>query len=138
MSISRALLRHKALLAASSVVLAMTACVGGDEAKTDDTQAVITDTSGDTQDSQPVDTDPADTNVTDTSVADTSAQGDCNSVPSEEVTECCDALRAACEAEHGAGTDAANECIFGEDFSGSTGCIPWGPPVPPKARRAFV
>lgn len=128
MSISRALLRHKALLAASSVVLAMTACVGGDEAKTDDTQAVITDTSGDTQDTQPVDTE----------VIDTSAQGDCNSVPADEVTECCDALRAACEAEHGVGTDAANECIFGEDFSGSTGCIPWGPPVPPKARRALV
>ena len=138
MSISRALLRHKALLAASSVVLAMTACVGGDEAKTDDTQAVITDTSGDSQDSQPRDTDPADTTVPDTTVADTSAQGDCNSVPTEEVTECCVALRAACEAEHRAGTDAASECIFREDFSGSTGCIPWGPPGPPGARRALV
>ena len=128
MSISRALLRHKALLAASSVVLAMTACVGGDEAKTDDTQAVITDTSGDTQDS----------GVVDTNVADTSAQGDCNGLPAEEVSACCDALRVACEAEHGAGTEAANECIFGEDFSGSTGCIPWGPPAPPRARRALV
>ena len=133
MSISRALLRHKALLAASSVVLAMTACVGGDEAKTDDTQAVITDTSGDTQDSGVVDT-----NVTDTSATDTSAQGDCNSVPAEEVSACCDALRVACETEHGAATEAANECIFGEDFSGSTGCIPWGPPAPPRARRALV
>ena len=133
MSISRALLRHKALLAASSVVLAMTACVGGDEAKTDDTQAVITDTSGDTQDSDAVDT-----NVTDTSATDTSAQGDCNGLPAEEVSACCDALRVACESEHGAGTEAANECIFGEDFSGSTGCIPWGPPVPPRARRALV
>ena len=138
MSISRALLRHKALLAASSVVLAMTACVGGDEAKTDDTQAVITDTSGDTQDSDVVDTNVTDTNVTDTSVTDTSAQGDCNGLPAEEVSACCDALRVACEAEHGAGTEAANECIFGEDFSGSTGCIPWGPPVPPRARRALV
>ena len=133
MSISRALLRHKALLAASSVVLAMTACVGGDEAKTDDTQAVITDTSGDTQDSAAVDT-----NVADTSATDTSAQGDCNGLPAEEVSACCDALRVACEAEHGAGTEAANECIFGEDFSGSTGCIPWGPPVPTRARRALV
>ena len=128
MSISRALLRHKALLAASSVVLAMTACVGGDEAKTDDTQAVITDTSGDTQDSD----------VTDTNVTDTSAQGDCNGLPAEEVSACCDALRVACETEHGAATEAANECIFGEDFSGSTGCIPWGPPAPPRARRALV
>ena len=128
MSITRALLRHKALLAASSVVLAMTACVGGDEAKTDDTQAVVTDTSGDTQDSQ----------ITDTSVADTNSLGDCSSVPAEEVQSCCEALRAACEAEHGAGTEAANECTFGEDLSGSTGCIPWGPPVPPRARRALV
>ena len=128
MSISRALLRHKALLAASSVVLAMTACVGGDEAKTDDTQAVITDTSGDTQDSD----------VTDTNVTDTSAQGDCNGLPAEEVSACCDALRVSCETEHGAATEAANECIFGEDFSGSTGCIPWGPPAPPRARRALV
>lgn len=130
MSISRALLRHKALLAASSVVLAMTACVG--EAKTDDTQSVVTDTSGgDTTDSQ-------DTNVTDTSVADTSAQGDCNGLPAEEVASCCEALKIACEAEHGVGTEAANECLYGEDFSGSTGCIPWGPPVPSRARRALV
>jgi hypothetical protein len=129
MSISRALLRHKALLAASSVVLAMTACIGGDETKTDDTSAVVIDTSGgDTEDSQ----------VTDTRVVDTSAQGDCNSVPDEEIMGCCEALRVACESEHGAGTEAANECIFGEDFSGSTGCVPWGPPVPPRARRALV
>ena len=134
MSISRALLRHKALLAASSVVLAMTACVGGDEAKTDDTQAVVTDTSGgDTEDSQPIDT-----SVTDTSVADTSAQGDCNGLPAEETQSCCEALKIACDAEHGEGTEAAHECLFGEDFSGSTGCIPWGPPVPPRARRALV
>ncbi|MCK6520326.1 hypothetical protein L6R49_02690 [Myxococcota bacterium] len=134
MSISRALLRHKALLAASSVVLAMTACVGGDEQKADDTSAVVIDTSGgDSEDSQPLDTE-----VKDTSVVDTSAQAGCVGLPAEEVQSCCEALKVTCDAEHGEGSEAAMECLYGEDFSGSTGCVPWGPPVPPRSRRALV
>lgn len=132
MSITRAMIRQKALLAASSVVLAMTACVGGDDQKLDDTAPAVTDSSAaDTEDSTVTDT-------SDSTVADTSAQGDCNGVPAEELGSCCEALKAACDAEHGEGTEAANECLFGEGFSGSTGCIPWGPPVPPRARRALV
>ncbi len=43
---------------------------------------------------------------------------------------CCDDLRVWCE-ETFAGQEAIDECVFGPDYDGSTGCIPWGPPAPP-------
>ncbi|MBM4345844.1 MAG: hypothetical protein FJ100_20930 [Deltaproteobacteria bacterium] len=44
---------------------------------------------------------------------------------------CCESLRQWCEAAFGAGSQASNECTFGQNFDGSTGCTPWGPPAPP-------
>jgi len=109
------ILRRKALLAAASVVLALGAggCApspsGG---SADDSAAPSTDTSADTSE----------------------VDNACNDLSAEETSTCCEARREACDAEFGEGTDAADECIFGADFSGSTGCIPWGPPVPPVFR----
>jgi hypothetical protein len=48
-----------------------------------------------------------------------------------DLATCCEELAEWCNEAHGADTDAAVECIYGSDFDGSTGCIPWGPPVPP-------
>jgi hypothetical protein len=52
-----------------------------------------------------------------------------------DIEACCDALRTFCGTKHAEGTAAYNDCVFGPGFDGSTGCIPWGPPVPPAARR---
>ena len=113
-------IRRKALLAASSVVLALSAgCRFGEPhlpfggAFANGIQTINTaDTGGD-----PIDPDVA---------------PDCSA--SQGVGPCCESLAAWCEAEHGVG-NAADECLFGPDFSGSTGCIPWGPPAPPRLRR---
>ncbi len=45
--------------------------------------------------------------------------------------QCCEALRAWCDAAFGAGSQASTECQFGPNFDGSTGCTPWGPAAPP-------
>jgi hypothetical protein len=49
----------------------------------------------------------------------------------EDMAACCEDLTEWCNDTHGADTEDAIECIYGPDFDGSTGCIPWGPPVPP-------
>jgi hypothetical protein len=114
----RSLLRRKALLAASSVALAaaLAGCL-------------------------PTGEDTADTAASgDTAVASTDAP-DCAGVDMSDTgayTECCDALSAWCEDAHGDGTDDALDCIYGPGLDGSTGCIPWGPPVPPRFRGASV
>lgn len=116
----RDLIRRKALFAAGSVVLAATlaAC--------------------------PTPKPYADTSVGDTALATTETGDggpDCSDVDLSDTgayAECCGARTDWCEAEHGAGTDAANACIFGPDYDGSTGCIPWGPPVPPRFRGAVL
>ena len=82
----------------------------------------------------------ADTASSDSAVA-SSDQPDCTGIDLADTgayTECCDALSAWCQAAHGEGTDAAQACIYGPGLDGSTGCIPWGPPVPPRFRGASV
>ena len=122
----RELLRRKALLAAGSVALAagLAGCILPDD------DAVAGDTGK------------ADTALADTSGTDTSGgKPDCTEVYMSDTgayAECCDALTAWCEAEHGSGTDAANECTYGPGYDGSTGCIPWGPPVSPRFRGAMA
>jgi hypothetical protein len=121
-------LRRKALLAASSVVLAATL-------------AACPTPSVDTADTASVDT-AADTDTVDTDTVDSGdGSPDCTAIDlsdSEAYAECCGARAEWCEAEHGAGTDAANYCVYGPDYDGSTGCIPWGPPVPPRFRGALA
>ncbi|MDP2304796.1 MAG: hypothetical protein Q8P18_02055 [Pseudomonadota bacterium] len=119
----RALLRRKALFAAGSVVLAATlsACP---TPKADSTDTASADTAADT-DTDVGDGSP-DCTETDTA-ADTAA-----------LVDCCSARAEWCEDAHGSGTDAASACTYGPDFDGSTGCIPWGPPVPPRFRGALT
>lgn len=48
-----------------------------------------------------------------------------------QIGECCNARSAWCLAAYPADSQKQNECHFGPDFDGTTGCIPWGPPAPP-------
>lgn len=50
----------------------------------------------------------------------------------DDIDDCCRQMKTWCGTHHAAGGDAYDECVFGPDFDGSTGCIPWGPPVPPS------
>lgn len=112
---NRELIRRKALFAASSVVLAagLAACP---KPKEEDTAAL------------------ADTSV---ETGDTAAAPTCTEVAPADTAEyfsCCDELRTWCETTHGVDTQAASDCTWGPNMDGSTGCIPWGPPVPPRMR----
>lgn len=64
---------------------------------------------------------------------------DCKALQGEPSwATCCDDHLAYCVALHGADTPATNDCHFGPDFSGQcTGCIPWGPPAPPRFDLAW-
>ena len=74
-----------------------------------------------------------DTGTIDTGMA---AAPDCTSVPSDEVALCCSELAEWCTELYDDFGDEFNDCLYGPDFDGSTGCSPWGPPVPPRARVA--
>lgn len=51
---------------------------------------------------------------------------------------CCETLGTWCQQAHPGNDQAANVCVFGENFSGAcTGCIPWGPPAPPPFDEAW-
>lgn len=64
--------------------------------------------------------------------ADGGGKPDCsNAQQGGNWAQCCEALRAWCDAAFGAGSKASTECQFGPNFDGSTGCTPWGPPAPP-------
>jgi hypothetical protein len=121
MTPNRDIIRRKALSAAASVVLAFgaVACdpsvLGGDSA---------------------TDTSVADTDDTDTSGADTGET--CVGLENEALSDCCAELAATCNAEYGEGTEEASTCTYGPDYDGSTGCIPWGPPAPPRFREAVA
>ncbi|MCB9679336.1 MAG: hypothetical protein H6737_29800 [Alphaproteobacteria bacterium] len=116
------IIRRKALLSASSVVLALGAgCVQHG------TVPVVSNAIS------PIDTGRVDTAALDTAV-DTDAvpmdEPDCT-LPGVDMFPCCDERAAWCTQQH-ASVDAQNECLFGPGFDGSTGCIPWGPPAPPR------
>lgn len=161
----RSEIRRKALLAASSVTLAlwMPGCAPkSDDDPTDwlgDTDARDTDGGSDTDAAG--DTDQADTSLladTDTVVADTDPvvvdtdtligdtaftvdpsgpKPDCGAL-GLQLGACCNALVDWCTANVVAGTASQDytDCVYGPTFDGSTGCIPWGPPVPPAASLA--
>lgn len=56
----------------------------------------------------------------------------CDDIAWQEVSSCCEELRARCSERHGDGGQGWVDCAFGPDMDGSTGCTPWGPPVPPR------
>ena len=102
-----------------------------------DTDRAVVDTDPADTDPAVVDTDPAlvDTDPdTDRAVVDTApqpgARPDCDAL-GLDLLACCDALRPWCGQQLVEGTTAYNDCVYGPGFDGSTGCIPWGPPVPP-------
>lgn len=164
----RSEIRRKALLAASSVTLAlwMPACVS----KTDDDPADwLGETDATESDTDALsDSDVADTDAvadTDTALADTdTVLADTDPVPNDtdtllgdtgftvdpagpkpdcvalglQIGACCHALVDWCTANVVAGTASQDysACVYGPTFDGSTGCIPWGPPVPPAASVA--
>lgn len=138
-AISSAQIRQRALLAASSVVLALNlpGCFEpvADKAPYDtsagaDTSADTSDTSTGGDTSTGADTSGADTSTGgDTSGGDTaSARPDCTTVASEELGDCCLALYEWCQ-EHFTESTDQYECAYGD-----SGCIPWGPPAPPRLR----
>lgn len=116
------LLRKKALYAAASVVMAFGLGCNerddDDEGSTDsgDTTDVGADGSGD---------DGAGTGGDDGA----GTPPDCTQAPDRAT--CCEELAEWCADAFSADTDEGVECLHGSDFDGSTGCIPWGPPVPP-------
>ncbi len=74
-----------------------------------------------------------------TVVADASGKPDCTKAQQGgNWAQCCDELRAWCDAAFGQGSLASNECTFGKNFDGSTGCTPWGPPAPPPWPEALA
>lgn len=130
-------LRRKALVAAASVTLAFGCRDGGKGVEPVDTDDGVVDSA--LVDTDPVDT-PADTldtpADTDRVVVDTDPQVTPPSRPDcvalgLDLTACCDTLRDWCGQQVAEGTPAYDDCVFGPGFDGSTGCIPWGPPVPP-------
>ena len=137
-------LRRKALTAAASVVLAFsTASCGSDKPIKDtdldvDIPESMTDSggAGSTDSGSPSDDSgmPGDTGTT-PPMEDTAAPGppDCTEVAPEEWAECCQALEEWCIDEYGSDSEAYAECLYGPDYDGSTGCMAWGPPVPPRA-----
>jgi hypothetical protein len=99
---------RRAILAAASVVLAM-GCVD-DADKSSETDKVEADTDTDT---------------------DTDSAPECATASPDDLFDCCDRLAEWCQT-HFTDHDDQMDCQFGPDFDGSTGCIPWGPPVPPR------
>lgn len=96
----------------------------------------------DAADSQLLDA-PASSDVHDTATADAGVDGlteivvdpvtgkpDCTKAIGVNWQPCCDELAQWCKAKI---KDEAkvNECLFGPNYDGSTGCVPWGPPAPP-------
>ena len=105
-------LRRRSLLAAASVVLALgTGCDGGTKVDDDDTSAYTADSATTEEDLGP----------------------DCNALGPDETTACCEERATWCEETVAIGEDL-NECTYGPDYDGSTGCIPWGPAAPPAFR----
>ncbi len=127
-------LRRKALVAAASVTLAFGCRDGADKVVDPGVlDSAVADTDPSLLDTDRGDTDPVDT---DRAVVDTDpevtppARPDCAAL-GLDLTACCDTLRDWCGRQVAEGTPAYDDCVFGPGFDGSTGCIPWGPPVPP-------
>ena len=131
------LIRRKALAAAASVTLAFGCRDAIDLEKpvlvVDDSTPVDTDPRGD--ETAPPDPVEETATLVETDPPGPGAAADCAAL-GLDMEACCDTLRTWCEGAHAVGSTAYDECVFGPGFSGSTGCIPWGPPVPPRLEVA--
>ncbi|HCH61252.1 MAG: hypothetical protein CL927_12450 [Deltaproteobacteria bacterium] len=141
---SRDALRRKALTAAASVVFAFSAAsCGSDEPVKDsdldaDIPVSMVDSGQQTEEGGGSDSGEAgstDDSGTTSPMEDTGEdmRPDCTEVPAEDWTDCCRALEEWCAEEYATDREAAAECLYGPDYDGSTGCMAWGPPVPPRA-----
>ncbi len=76
----------------------------------------------------------ADTGGDAIAAADSAGDGrpDCSKPPARGDGECCQKLTTWCENAYPKDSKAQSDCVWGPDFNGSTGCIPWGPPAPPE------
>lgn len=138
---SRSEIRRRALKAAATVALAVHSggCwlpeVDADEDPADCTETTTPTTTA-TADTGPVVAETGDTAAVDTASVDTAPSEppvpDCSAMP---IDECCTAWMDYCEDWHAIESSDWMECVYGPGFDGSTGCIPWGPPVPPRMRR---
>ncbi len=147
---TRTLIHQKALTAAASVALAFgTGCWHKGPAPVDsgtpanqDSQAGQDDTGNDTGDrdtgKDSADTGKEDTGKEDTGQDDTGSTEAPSCLETEDLAACCEELSTWCADAYPDDTDEYNVCYYGEDFSGSTGCVPWGPPVPPKSQRSLA
>ena len=67
------------------------------------------------------------------------AKPDCKTRTGQATSpSCCELLSNWCEANFPPGSKEANDCYFGPNFDGSTGCVPWGPPAPPAMDSAAL
>ncbi len=58
---------------------------------------------------------------------------DCKDKTSADRGKCCDERMKWCKAQFPTDQNAYNDCYYGPNFSAKcTGCIPWGPPAPPR------
>lgn len=108
-------IRRKALLAASSVVLALQGC---------EDWTLLIQHDCDEEDAATATDLPEDTGVDEELL-----EPDC--VDAQDMFACCEERRLWCEEESGL-FQSVDNCVFGPGFDGSTGCIPWGPPAPPR------
>ena len=106
-----------------------------------DTGSAPVDSGGAPTDAGATKTDTAAPKVDVASAADTSGcpdpepgEPDCIALQGKpEWATCCDDRNKWCATKHANGSKEYNECVFGPNFSGKcTGCIPWGPPAPPR------
>jgi bacillopeptidase F (M6 metalloprotease family) len=127
-------IRQKALLAASTVVLALSACRGipQDGYPIDEDDTALAQVEADTEAN--TDAEQSDT------AADSGAKPNCN----DELTsdrdawsDCCADLKAWCEDRFDS-ERLQSDCQFDDGSEEGTGCVPWGPPVPPKAGRSLA
>lgn len=136
MTPDRDLIRRKALVAAGTVVLALgsIACEPAESygdyelEAADDTGADYGDADGEACDEDD-----------EGGAFDWLSGPDCTDIAdSEEWSDCCETRSAYCKARFPLNPNRALECTYGPDYDGSTGCIPWGPPVPPGFRAAVA
>lgn len=125
-------IRRRALHAAATVVLAFgPACIGSE--KEDDSSSSADDSVADSSTDSPADsTTDSPTDSTTDSVA--TGEPDCNA-EGVDMTTCCDERMTWCGEQFDPSTEAYATCVWGPGYDGSTGCIPWGPAAPPRARR---
>lgn len=135
------ILRRKALAAAASVVLAFSSAGCATDKPESDGDIDLTETVGPASDldsggAGTTDSGDGATTTSEDTGAFSEDGASCVGLSPEETVACCSDLMAWCADAYPDDGDALNECVFGADFDGSTGCVPWGPPVPPQATLA--